>query len=468
MKGGMVKQKKTIPTAVSPWVVPFGQRLERARGHVGLTQAELAGSELSKSFVSLLETARSYPSVETLLLLARRTSTSVASLLLDSAGLRLDTALSVISVARGAVLSRPAWVRNVISTVEELVPDTPLWLKAEILTIRALASAAENRLKEAERHAQQARRCAEQAGFGPGKAQALAILGHVALVRREFAEAFRLLREAVAQYRESGALRSESGIRTLIWLGTASVKVDRNRYARRIYEKARTLASRLNIQGLEGRALWGLGHLAWTEGDHGRATSLMLEARSAFEESEDLIDLSEVMFSLGALYREQGKLNEALGAVQQSIRLIERLGNLRRRSAAYQEMAQLYLQLGKLDEAEKAAHQALEDANKVNDRQHRAFSLAALGRVAAAQGQRSRAIRHLREAARLLKVLGLTTIWAGVSRDLGLLVKGATPAAEAEQYIAQALGTEALAAPEDGDASKPRPRQRRRPTPSSR
>jgi tetratricopeptide (TPR) repeat protein len=468
LKSEMVKQKKTILTAVSPWVVPFGQRLERARGRVGLTQAKLAGSELSKSFVSLLETARSTPSVETLLLLARRTGTSVAGLLLDSAELRLDTALSLISLARGAVLSRPAWVRNVISTVEELVPDTPLWLKAEILTIRALASAAENRLKEAERLAQQARRYAEQAGFGPGKAEALAILGHVALVRREFVEAFRLLGQAVEQYRESGALRSESGVRTLIWLGTASVKVGREKYARRIYEKARTLASRLNIQGLEGRALWGLGHLAWTEGDHGRATSLMLEARSAFEESEDLIDLSELMTNLGGLYREQGKLEQSLAAVQQSVRVIERLGNVRRRSAAYQEMARLYLQLGKLDEAQKAARQALQDANSVDDRQHRALSLAALGRVAAAQGQRNRAIRHLREATRLLKVLGLTAAWAEASRDLALLRQPATPAAEAEQYLAQAFGSRQPLVSSGQDAARPRPRQGRRPTPSSR
>src|SRR3972149_11915088 len=87
----MVKQQKTIDTERARWIVAFGQRLERARGRMGLTQAELAGADLSKSFVSLLETARSYPSVETLLLLGRRAGTSAAGLLMDAGAPRRDT-----------------------------------------------------------------------------------------------------------------------------------------------------------------------------------------------------------------------------------------------------------------------------------------------------------------------------------------------------------------------------------------
>ena len=90
----MVKQQKTstepAPSSAPAWLVAFGERLERARGHAGLTQAELAQGELSKSFVSLLETGRSYPSVETLLLLAGRLRTSVAGLVLDEPALRLE------------------------------------------------------------------------------------------------------------------------------------------------------------------------------------------------------------------------------------------------------------------------------------------------------------------------------------------------------------------------------------------
>ena len=403
----MVERNKTTAAKHPQWVVTFGQELERARGYFGLTQAGLAGSDLSKSFVSLLETARSYPSVDSALLLARRSGASLAALLLDPGELRLDTALSLVSLARGAATSRPAWARNLVRTAEELTPDMPLWLKGEAVLIHALASVAESKPDEAEALSRQGLGLAERAQFVPGQARALALLGLIALIRRDFAGAFGLLSQAVARHRESSSLRSESGIKALIWLGTVSIKIGRSKHAKRMYEKALRLSSRLELTPLKGEALLGLGYLAKAEGDLASATQIVKEARTAFEQTEDVLNLSAAMNNLGALYREQGELDKALGAMQQAIRLMDRAGNLRARSASYEEMARVYLQLGDLDEAHKAARQALEDANQAGDRQHRAHALAALGRVAATRRQRSRAIRYLREAVRLFKTLGL-------------------------------------------------------------
>ncbi len=440
----MVKQQKTIDTARSRWIVAFGQRLEQARGRVGLTQAELAGADLSKSFVSLLETARSYPSVETLLLLASRAGTSVAGLLMDAGELRLDTALNLLALARESVWTRPAWAVSVIRAVEELVPDTPLWLKAEATIVRGIAATLENRLGEAEKLARQAQEYAEKAGFAPGQAQALALIGDVALLRREFTRSLALLSQAVALYRRSGSLRSEPGIKALIWLGAAAFRVGRSKYARRTYTKARTLAARLHLRVLEGQALWGLGYLAQVEGDLVKAGRLLQDAKRAFEDSEDLINLADVLLNLSILYREQGRLDQALAAVQHSIRIIAKLGNLRRRSNAHQDLAGVYLQMGNLEEAEKAAEQALDDADKVGDRKHRATALATLGRVAIVRKERSKAIRYLREAAQQLKALGLKDLWAEVSRDLGLLLKGGNAESEASLYLTQAINPEGL------------------------
>ena len=463
----MVKQQKTIDTERTRWIVAFGQRLERARGRMGLTQAELAGSDLSKSFISLLETARSYPSVETLLLLARRAGTSVSGLLMDAGELRLDTALSLLTLARDAVWTRPTWAAKASRSVEELVPDMPLWVKAEATIVRGIAATLENRLSEAEKLARQAQGCAEKAGYVPGQAHALALLGDVAMLRREFSRSLNLLSQAVTLYRQSGALRSESGIKALIWLGSASVVCGRPKFARRTYTKARTLASRLNLRVLEGQALWGLGHIAKAEGDLSLAGRLLRDAKHAFEDVEDLINLSEVLMNLGSLYREQGRLDQALAVVQQSIRIIEQLGNLRRRSDAHMDLARIYLQMANFDEAEKAAQQALDDAVKADDRKHRAMALATLGRIAAARKDRSKAIRYLRKSAHQLKALGLKDLWAEVTRDLGLLLKGRTPEAEAAQYLTQAIAPEALlggaaAVPTRAPARRGRPARRSR------
>ena len=148
--------------------------------------------------------------------------------------------------------------------------------------------------------------------------------------------------------------------------------------------------------------------------------------------------------NLGSLYREQGRLDQALVVIKHSIRIIEKLGNLRRQSAGYTDLARIHLQMANFDEADEAAQQALADAVKADDRRHRALALATLGRVAVARNERGKAIRYLRESARQLKSLGLKDAWAEVSRDLGLLLKGRTPEAEAAQYLTQAINPEAL------------------------
>ncbi|MGH2452778.1 MAG: tetratricopeptide repeat protein [bacterium] len=454
----MVEQKKTLHASPT-WLVQFGERLERARGHTGLTQTDLAGSELSKSFVSLLETARSYPSVETLLLLAGRSGVSVGSLLLESADLRLDTALSLLSVAGDALWRRPAWARGLLRTVEELLPDVPLRIRSEVLFLRGLTFVAENQLKEAQTQGDEARRFAQKAKFAPGVARATALLGHVSMLRRDVPSAMTQLSDAVEGFRGSGSLRSEFGIRTLLWLGTTSIHAGRVRYARGVYEKARRLAARLRLRSLEGRALWGLGHQAWVEGDLGKAARLLREAKAVFEKTEDLVDLGEVMRNLGVLLREQGKLSESSKALEHAIRLAEDAGNLRMRSSALQELARLHLQLGDVEKAEAHAQTAATLAHAAGDKDHRARGIALLGRIAGARGDRPAALRQLRQAARIFGSLRLKDAAAEVKRDLALLRSAQPPETIADHYLAQAIGK----APSRPSARRPAIHPARRP-----
>jgi len=434
----MVEQKKTRSTSPA-WLLQFGQRLEHARGHVGLTQTDLAGVDLSKSFVSLLETARSYPSVETLLMLAKRSGSSVGALLLEPADLRQDTALSVLALARERVYRRPEWSRRLLDGAEELFSEMPLPARGDVAFVRGLAFAIEGRLKEAEQFAHEARRHADQAKFGPGKARAIALLGHVAFMRRDLAKAVDLLQEAVETVRASGSLRSEFGIRTLLWLGTVSIRTGRVRYGRGLYERARRLATRLQLPVLEGQAVWGLGHHAWIEGDLSKAARFMREARKAFEETEDLVDLAEIVRDLGRVLREQGDLEAARDALEHAVRLADQIGNLRMRSTARDDLARLWFQQGDLDQAEEVARHAAQLARSARDKLHGARVMSTQGLIAANRGDRPRARRLLAQAARVLKRLGAKHAAAEVARDLALL-RNAASSSEADHYLTQAIG----------------------------
>ena len=108
------------------WLVQFGYRLRLARGRAGLTQEALGAPDLSKSFISLLESGRSYPSVETVVALARRLDTSVASLLMDPAELRRETALNLLRLATAMDLAaQGSEAVQVTAAAEALLPDMP-------------------------------------------------------------------------------------------------------------------------------------------------------------------------------------------------------------------------------------------------------------------------------------------------------------------------------------------------------
>src|SRR5262245_3252400 len=92
-------ERRSGPAADDAWHSAFGERLRTARGRAGLTQATLGSPNLSKSFISLLESGRSSPSVETIVALAHRLNTSVASLLLGGPELRREAALSLLHIA---------------------------------------------------------------------------------------------------------------------------------------------------------------------------------------------------------------------------------------------------------------------------------------------------------------------------------------------------------------------------------
>lgn len=444
----MVKQQKTSSESPAPlapaWLLAFGERLERARGHAGLTQAELARGELSKSFVSLLETGRSYPSVETLLLLAGRLRTSVAGLVLDEPALRLDTALSLVLLARSAVDADPGLARALLGTADLLAPDLPAPVRLDVAVIAARAALAEDRLDEAEHALAQTVQQAETAQATAPQARALALLGRIALIRRRFDEAAGHLTRAVARFRQADALRSESGIEALIWLGSAAVKVGRPRFARRTYEHALRLARRLKLVGLQGQALLGLGYLAWAAGDLAEATHLMQASQGAFQMAEDLRHLSSSLLTLATLHLEQGRLDEALATAGQVVRLRERLGNARQVSSALETLAQVHLARGDLEAAAQAAREALAEARRAGDPQQEARARAALGRVAAAQGRRAPALRHLREALAAFERLGLAEDAGEAARHLSQVLQSAGRHEEATRYLHQAFRPRSL------------------------
>src|SRR5574340_967777 len=111
-------------STIPPWLKRLGNRIRQARRARGFTQSAAAGPHLTKSFISLLESGRTYPSVTTLVALADRLRSSLALLLLEEERLPRETALSLLALARvKSMADSRASVEPLLTAVDTLAAD---------------------------------------------------------------------------------------------------------------------------------------------------------------------------------------------------------------------------------------------------------------------------------------------------------------------------------------------------------
>jgi len=427
-------------SARSEWLVKFGRRLLFARGRAGLTQQALGAPNLSKSFISLLESGRSHPSVETVIALARRVNSSIGALLLDPADLRVETVLNLLHLAgQMDPDTRGADAAKLVDAAQALLPDMPVELRTRAALLRARLAIHAARLDEGARWAEDATTLARRHGLATHLGMALALRGEVEVRRRAHRAALPWLEEAAVVLQRSKAARTEENVRALLLLGTTRFQLGQIPRAHRAYRRALEVSTRLRLPSLRGKALVGLGMVAWARRQLDSAATHLVAAREAFAQAEDLVGVGRVLGHLGLVRREQGKLDEALAALEHSLRVQDRIASPRDRSAILEEMALVLLALKRRGDASRAARRAIREARASGDPARQAACQVSLARVLRAQGRRREAIELLRGAVSTLNRVGQGHRATAAAGELGLLLREAGADAEADKYLAMAL-----------------------------
>lgn len=422
------------------WLVQFGRRLLFARGRAGLTQQALGAPNLSKSFISLLESGRSHPSVETVISLARRVNSSIGALLLDPADLRVETVLNLLHLARQMDPdTHGVDAIKLVDAAAALLPDMPVELRARAALLRARVAIGAGRLDEGARWAEETTALARQHRLATHLGMALALRGEVEVRRRAYGAALPWLEEAAVILQRSKAARTEENVRALLSLGTTRFQLGQINRAQRAYRRALEVSTRLRLSSLQGKALVGLSLVAWSRRQLDAAATYLTQAREAFAGAEDLVEVGRTLGHLGLVRREQGKLDEALAALEQSLRVQDRVASPRDRSTTLEEMALVLLALKRRGDASRAARRAIREAQAAGDPARQAACQVALARVLRAQGRRREAIELLRGAVSTLNRVGEGGRATTAAGELGLLLREAGADAEADKYLAMAL-----------------------------
>ncbi len=428
----------------------LGARIRQLRQSRGLTQAQLGKTDLSKSLISLLERNKTGPSVDTLMLIAQRLGVSVDSLLGQATGHMPEMiAEGLLALSRDAIRYRQySLAKQYIGMASSIAEMHSLEEAAREAKLQAAQVALEHReFEDAWKALEDVRETSQRQRDYWRVGRALMLQGWLKVRRREFPDAEHLMRESLSSLRRARAGRDPARVEALIGLGTTLGYLRNIPEAIRCYEAAALSAVCKTDLVLRGRALWGLGLCHRIGGHFDLARDYLEGARESLEKAEELPDLARVLKNLGELHHERGQPKEALRLLQQSLRVMERLGKPIDHASTMTEIGRVYLTIGQLQEARRYATEAQKEAEEVGDPVEVAEATVVLAGVLALKGDATTATLLVKQAAAEFEKRGMREKMFKAAKEIGMLLRHRGAHAEASELLAMATACYAPARP---------------------
>lgn len=378
----------------------LGSRIHKARRDQGLTQLELAGTDISPTYVSRIEAGQRRPDIRVARLIAARLSTTVEFLVTgmepsDADEARLAVRYAELALKSGEAADAEAQLRKLQESHEELGP-----LAGEITWLHALALEALGRLDDAVA-------LLEQLASSPNGATALQASIALSRCYREagdLAHAIDVGERARRQASDGGLAGTDDDVRLAATLVAAYHERGDVAYAAQLCQQAIRAAELNASPPARAAAYWNASVLAWKRSKYGEAVSLAERALSLLSESEDERSLARLRTLLGLLLLGQDEPD--VGAAQ--LHLARALEDLQTRDGSTVDqarceigLAQALLLAGDIEGAMQRASAALETVRSTAPFVA-ASATVLIGRVAAATGDTIAARGHYREAVALL------------------------------------------------------------------
>ena len=169
-----------------------------------------------------------------------------------------------------------------------------------------------------------------------------------------------------------------------------------------------------------------LSTLAYLQGDYAMAETWLRRSLNALVPLNDRVRLSRIWSDLGALYKAQGRFEEAIAACQQVHSLNEGMGNWRGMGSALMRIGSVYYASEDIDSALSWHKRALKLFEEHDDLGGQAMAQNNVGLAYEAGGDFEQAIHHYQESARrhesLNNTQGLVTAYGNLgsaSYELG-------------------------------------------------
>ena len=399
----------------------FGARLRELRLRRGLSQAQLAGGELSTSYVSLLESGRRQPTAKAAAALAERLGVEPDFLLRGEASVREERELQLrfaqLALADGDVdQAEHALAR--LRTVGELD-------EAESWTADHLQAQVHERRGDVEAAIEVLESLRERAERDPARHAWLQVVIDLSRCYREAGDlnrAVSIAEQAVELARSLGLSDSRDFPRLVVTLAGASRERGDHAYAAQLLRRLLlTLDDRVTRRD-RGSALWNAAVVAAERGAYSEGLLMAERALAQFAEEDDvraegLLRTTLAWMLLDAPGPEAGR---ALQLLQDAHERLSRAGMQIEVAYTETELARAHTSLGDADEAIRWAQSALHRLGD-RDRLETARARLALAKALLLNAETAAALQEMQDAAAGLEACTANRQAAAVWRELAEL-----------------------------------------------
>ena len=390
--------------AVSDGGKTLGERVRSARREAGLSQAQLAGAELTKGFISQIESGLVRPSIRSLQHIAATLGRPLDYFIADEP-LAAAKRVHFHRLAAEAAAERSDWQAARSESEAGLGVATDPADRATFLRLLAGAALDQGRREEAFDRVTEALALLDPAKQPLDTARLLYVRGLAYGQAGQLVastEAFEAVRDIVEKHE---LFEPRLRARVAVALGTAYRRLGRTTKAIASYESALRTASRANELKLAAQGFMGIAVSHYDAGDLDAAISSYDRALDLFERLADTGFELSVRQSLASLHLQQGNVAGARDLADRTIARAAEVGDERWGAVAEVVRARVLLSQEDAEQAKQVATRAERVLAEVGDQIHRAHALRVIAAASEARGETADTDRAFREAIDLLSAV---------------------------------------------------------------
>lgn len=381
----------------------LGSRARSLRVQLHMSQRQLAGKDLTREYVSMIENDRVIPSRHTLQILATRLGTSVDLLLQDTEpDDALDKAASAL--AHAADLAEAKQYDEALAVLAHLLDNTSHeYLVAQSGQLQITCLSQLGRRDEAVAAAERLWQRLERSDDDKTLIGLVSQLGRLYFAQDDFARA-RGAYERLVQLTAYKKTAAESHMLGLMYLGTCNLRLGALTAAVKRYQEAFMVGSEQGLTSYKGDAARGIGKALFQLGNQTESLHWTLLACQIYEQigSESLVF---AMHNLAVVQAAMGEDDEAFRIYRECLAVYRRQNRLDLQASILEELASCWLARGDHIRARECCREALDLLDLADDGILRLRVYRVLGQVERAGGDLGIAYEMLRMSYNLARRL---------------------------------------------------------------